>query len=68
MKTVASLATTSVRRSKSDHTSAFLAGTIGWTMDAFDFFLVVFCLTAIGREFHKPVLVIYPISAAGAGR
>ena len=22
-------------------------------MDAFDFFLVVSCLTAIGREFHK---------------
>lgn len=32
---------------------AFLAGTIGWTLDAFDFFLVVFCLTAIGREFHQ---------------
>ena len=23
-------------------------------LDAFDFFLVIFCLTAIGREFHKP--------------
>jgi SHS family lactate transporter-like MFS transporter len=23
-------------------------------LDAFDFFLVVFCLTAIGKEFHKP--------------
>ena len=22
-------------------------------LDAFDFFLVVFCLTAIGKEFHK---------------
>lgn len=33
--------------------AAFLAGTIGWTLDAFDFFLVVFCLTAIGREFHE---------------
>ena len=30
-----------------------LAGWLGWTLDAFDFFLVVFCLTAIGREFHK---------------
>ena len=34
--------------------AGFLAGTIGWTLDAFDFFLVVFCLTAIGREFHEP--------------
>ena len=30
-----------------------LAGYLGWTLDAFDFFLVVSCLTAIGREFHK---------------
>jgi SHS family lactate transporter-like MFS transporter len=41
-------------RSETDRTPAFLAGTFGWTLDAFDFFLVVFCLTAIGREFHKP--------------
>ncbi len=27
----------------------FLAGISGWTLDAFDFFLVVFSLTAIGR-------------------
>lgn len=32
---------------------ALLAGFLGWTLDAFDFFLVVFCLTAIGRDFHQ---------------
>jgi SHS family lactate transporter-like MFS transporter len=32
---------------------AVLAGFLGWTLDAFDFFLVVFCLTAIGKEFHQ---------------
>ncbi len=32
---------------------ALTAGFLGWTLDAFDFFLVVFCLTAIGREFHQ---------------
>jgi MFS transporter, SHS family, lactate transporter len=37
----------------SDHRSALLAGYLGWTLDAFDFFLVSLCLTAIGREFHK---------------
>ncbi|HUA19970.1 MAG TPA: MFS transporter [Bryobacteraceae bacterium] len=37
----------------SDHASALLAGFLGWTLDAFDFFLVTLCLTAIGREFHK---------------
>jgi MFS transporter, SHS family, lactate transporter len=36
----------------SDHKAAVLAGYLGWTLDAFDYFLVVFCLTAIGREFH----------------
>ena len=36
-----------------DHRAALLAGYLGWTLDAFDFFLVVFCLTSIGREFHK---------------
>ena len=36
----------------SDHKAAVLAGFLGWTMDAFDYFLVVYCLTAIGREFH----------------
>jgi len=35
------------------HRSAVLAGYLGWTLDAFDLFLVSFCLTAIGREFHK---------------
>jgi MFS transporter, SHS family, lactate transporter len=33
--------------------SAVIAGFSGWTLDAFDFFLVTFCLTAIAREFHK---------------
>ena len=37
----------------SDHRAALVAGYLGWTLDAFDFFLVVSCLTAIGREFHK---------------
>jgi SHS family lactate transporter-like MFS transporter len=37
-----------------DHRAAVAAGFLGWMLDAFDFFLVVFCLTAIGREFHKP--------------
>ena len=36
-----------------DHRAALAAGYLGWTLDAFDYFLVVFCLTAIGREFHK---------------
>jgi len=37
----------------SDHGAALTAGFLGWTLDAFDFFLVTFCLTAIGKEFHQ---------------
>lgn len=37
-----------------DRRAAITAGFLGWTLDAFDFFLVVLTLTAIGREFHRP--------------
>src|SRR5947209_3237228 len=33
--------------------SALTASFLGWTLDAFDFFVVVFTLTAIAKEFHK---------------
>lgn len=36
-----------------NHRPAVLASFLGWTLDAFDFFIVVFCLTSIGEEFHK---------------
>src|ERR1700677_1867407 len=42
-----------VNSSASDHRSALTAGFLGWTLDAFDFFLVTLCLTAIGKEFHR---------------
>ncbi|GAC1493462.1 MAG: MFS transporter [Gemmatimonadaceae bacterium] len=35
------------------HRAALLASFLGWTLDAFDFFLVVYTLTAIAKEFHK---------------
>jgi len=38
--------------------AAFFVGFAGWTLDAFDFFLVVFLLTTIGREFHQPDSVV----------
>jgi MFS transporter, SHS family, lactate transporter len=42
-----------VKRSGSSHRAAAVAGFSGWLLDAFDFFLVTFCLTAIARDFHK---------------
>jgi SHS family lactate transporter-like MFS transporter len=38
---------------ESGHRAAMVAGFSGWLLDAFDFFLVTFCLTAIARDFHK---------------
>jgi len=35
------------------HPPAVVAGFSGWLLDAFDFFLITFCLTAIAHEFHK---------------
>jgi SHS family lactate transporter-like MFS transporter len=35
------------------HGAALFAGFLGWTLDAFDFFLVVISLTAIAHEFHR---------------
>ena len=37
----------------SDHRPAVLAGFLGWTLDAFDFFIVVMTLTAVAREFGR---------------
>ena len=41
---------------RTEHRAAIMAGCFGWLLDAFDFFLVTFCLTAIAREFHNPTL------------
>src|SRR5215475_13943792 len=38
---------------RSDQNAAVAAGFLGWTLDAFDFFLVVMTLTAIAKEFGR---------------
>src|SRR5580692_241538 len=40
-------------RAEGGYGSALVAAFSGWLLDAFDFFLVSFCLTAIARDFHK---------------
>ena len=37
------------------HPPAVIAGFSAWLLDAFDFFRVTFCLTAMAHEFHKTV-------------
>src|SRR5579872_6247625 len=46
--------TTAAGSKVSDHGAALTASYLGWMLDAFDFFLVIFCLSAIGKEFHRP--------------
>jgi SHS family lactate transporter-like MFS transporter len=41
------------RQEQGGHGAAMVAGFCGWLLDAFDFFLVTFCLTAIARDFNK---------------
>src|SRR6266516_1624704 len=44
---------TSVRAVPTDRRAAVTAGFLGWTLDAFDFFLVVMTLTAIAKDFGR---------------
>src|SRR6266576_1668703 len=44
---------TSTPPTASDQRATVVAGFLGWTLDAFDFFLVVMTLTAIAKEFGK---------------
>src|SRR5579863_9522610 len=41
------------KQASSDQNAAVVASFLGWTLDAFDYFLVIYCLTAIGREFKR---------------
>ncbi|HZT61347.1 MAG TPA: MFS transporter [Pyrinomonadaceae bacterium] len=36
-----------------DHRAAVFAGFLGWTLDAFDFFILTFTLTAIAKDFGR---------------
>lgn len=53
MTSANAISPTSAATATRGHRSAVLASFLGWTLDAFDFFLVVFALTAIAKEFGK---------------
>jgi hypothetical protein len=43
---------------------ALVAGCLGWTLDAFDFFVLVFVVPAVAKEFHRSVAdVAFTITA-----
>jgi MFS transporter, SHS family, lactate transporter len=43
------------RALNSSQRHAFFACFLGWSLDAFDFFILVFCVTAIAKDFHSAV-------------
>jgi SHS family lactate transporter-like MFS transporter len=53
----------SLREMNRDHWSAAIAGFLGWALDAFDFFLMVFMFTAIAKEFHAQLASVAVASA-----
>ncbi|HST77388.1 MAG TPA: MFS transporter, partial [Verrucomicrobiae bacterium] len=43
------------RRLTSVQKNTFIACFLGWSLDAFDFFILVFCVSAISHDFHAKV-------------
>jgi len=43
------------RRLSSVQRNTFIACFLGWSLDAFDFFILVFCLNALSTQFHAKV-------------
>jgi MFS transporter, SHS family, lactate transporter len=43
---------------RSNQRNAVIACFLGWTFDAFDFFVLTFVLVPIGKEFHRSILEI----------
>src|SRR6201992_2917287 len=66
------------RRLRPDQRNAFLAAFLGWTMDAFDYFIVVLVYAEIGKEFGVSLtrmaflttvtLAMRPVGALAFGR
>ena len=45
----------SEKEKRRNQNNAVLAGFLGWTLDAFDFFILTFVLTTIATDFHKTI-------------
>jgi SHS family lactate transporter-like MFS transporter len=43
----------SITAAEAAHT--LLASFLGWALDAFDFFILIFVMPAVAREFHRPI-------------
>lgn len=50
--------TTDLSAERSNQRNAVAACFLGWTLDAFDFFVLTFVLTSVAKDFHKSILEI----------
>ncbi len=46
------------RRLTAVQRNTFIACFLGWSLDAFDFFILVFCVSALAGQFHEKVSAI----------
>jgi len=53
MSTAVKTTVESSREQARDNWNAVIASTVGWTLDSFDYFIVVMILTEIAAEFHR---------------
>ena len=49
------MSTSPSAQQRANSRNAFLAGFLGWTFDAFDFFILTYVLAQIAKDFHKPI-------------
>ncbi len=49
---------TDVASERANQRNAFLAGFLGWTLDAFDFFVLTFVLATVAKEFNRSIPAI----------
>jgi len=49
---------TASKESRANARNAVIAGFLGWTLDAFDFFILTYVLAQVAADFHKPVTSI----------
>ncbi|MEO6803785.1 MAG: MFS transporter [Granulicella sp.] len=47
--------TEQIRKLTAPQRNAFIACFLGWSLDAFDYFILVFCVSAIAKDFHAQI-------------
>jgi SHS family lactate transporter-like MFS transporter len=50
---------------RANQRNALIAGFLGWTLDAFDFFILTFVIADVAREFNRPIhAIVFTLTAS----